>query len=422
MSENTEANRGSEPAGRFSRRALIGTGLGSAAAGALAGAATVFASTSRAQEGQAPAGGGNAVVPFYGEHQAGIATPPQRNLVFASFGLSSADPAAVQRVLARWSAAMQRMSQGAAIGRIEPERTDAIPPDTGEATDLPAANLTLTLGFGPRFFDALGLQKFKPAEFELPAFPGDALQPGPTGGEVCVQSCADDPQVAYHAVRNLARLGQGVFTLSWTALGFGRASAGAGQSTPRNLMGFKDGTRNITDAADFDKHVWCGAEAPEWLRGGSFLVARKIQMLIETWDQDPIGDQQRIFGRTKLEGAPLTGTAEKDTPDFQAMADGKPVIDPRAHMRLASAEENNGVKILRRGYNYTDGMDAVGRLSAGLMFISYQRAVSQFVSLQNKLGRHDRLGEYIRHIGSGVFAVPPGLKEPGDYFGKAFFA
>ncbi|MGN5733980.1 iron uptake transporter deferrochelatase/peroxidase subunit [Arthrobacter psychrochitiniphilus] len=363
--------------------------------------------------------------PFYGEHQGGIATAPQDHLVFTSFDLTATTAVELQLVLAKWSAAMAQMTAGRPVGKVEPSREHAIPVDTGEATDLGAHGLTLTLGFGPSLFDErFGLEKFKPVDFaQLPAMAGESLDPAMTGGDLCIQACSNDPQVAYHAVRNLARMARTSVRTKWTVLGFGRASAGANQTTPRNLMGFKDGTRNITSDDDFAQHVWVGDEAGQpWMVGGSYLVARKIHMLIETWDEDPIGDQQSIFGRTKAEGAPLSGAKEHDVPDFHAVHGGAPAIPGDSHMALAAHENNGGTKILRRGYNFTDGLDSVGRLDAGLMFLSFQKDPEQFISLQRKMGKSDRLNEYIRHVGSGVFAVPAGLPAAGSYYGKEFFA
>jgi deferrochelatase/peroxidase EfeB len=193
-------------------------------------------------------------------------------------------------------------------------------------------------------------------------------------------------------------------------------------------MGFKDGTRNIKDesVADFDDFVWVGHETDQaWMTGGSYLVSRRIRMLIESWDTDYLADQQNVFGRFKTSGAPLSGHAEFDTPDLAAKdATGKPVIPANAHIRLAAPETNGGQKILRRGYSYTDGIDpTTGLLDAGLFFIAYQKDPrKQFVPIQTRLGANDNLNEYVRHTGSGVFAVPPGLSGPGDWFGKALFA
>lgn len=367
--------------------------------------------------------------PFYGEHQGGIDTPPQDHLVFTAFDVTAVTAVELQLVLAKWSAAMAEMTAGSPVGKVEPARAQAVPGDTGEATGMGPQGLTLTLGFGPSLFDErFGLAKFQPADLaELPAMAGESLDPAMTGGDLCIQACANDPQVAYHAVRNLARMARTAVKTKWTVLGFGRASAGARQSTPRNLMGFKDGTRNVNGSGDFTDHVWVGGEAGQpWMVGGSYLVARKIHMLIETWDEDPIGDQQSIFGRTKKEGAPLSGAKEHDVPDFHAAIPGNPpgtpAIAPDSHIALAAHENNNGTKILRRGYNFTDGLDAVGRLDAGLMFLSFQKNPEQFVALQRKLGSSDRLNEYIRHVGSAIFAVPGGLPAAGSYYGKEFFA
>ena len=235
--------------------------------------------------------------------------------------------------------------------------------------------------------------------------------------------------MVFHAIRNMVRAARGTAVLRWSQLGFGRASAtGAGQSTPRNLMGFKDGTNNIhsDDPAAIDTHVWVGAETDQpWMAGGSYLVARKIRMEIEHWDVDPLGDQEKIFARHKATGAPLTGGTEFTPLDFNAKgSDGAPVIDVHSHVRLASPEANGGIRLLRRGYNYTDGQDpTTGKLSAGLFFISYQKDPhAQFKVLQSRLGQFDLLNEYIGHIGGGVWAVPPGLTEAGDWYGKALFA
>jgi deferrochelatase/peroxidase EfeB len=251
---------------------------------------------------------------------------------------------------------------------------------------------------------------------------GDALDEKFTGGDLSIQACADDPQVCYHAVRNLARLGRSTVTPFWAVLGFGRASAGPGQETPRNLMGFKDGTRNISTDEQYSQFVWIKDSDQPWMDGGTYQVVRKIRMLLETWDTDRIGNQQMIFGRHKDEGSPLTGTTELQTPDFKASdARGEPVINPLAHIALAAHENNDGILIRRRGYNYTDGLDPNGQLNAGLLFISYQNDPRHFITLQNRLGAHDLLNEYIRHIGSGIFAIPPAPEE-GHYIGQALFA
>jgi deferrochelatase/peroxidase EfeB len=386
------------------RRALLAGGgaLGLAAAGGI----ELAAGGHRAHES----------IAFDGPHQAGVATPAQARLVFGAFDLASDRPADLRELLRAWTAAARRMTAGEATGAVEGPQ-EAPPADTGEAVGLGAQRLTITVGLGPGLFERLGLEDRRPSGLrELPALPGDQLDPARTGGDLCVQACADDPQVAFHAVRNLLRIGRGLAELRWMQLGFGSNTATTtGQTTPRNLMGFKDGTRNlrVDDRAGMDRHVWVGAEEPQaWFRGGTYLVARRIRMLVEAWDRDSLGDQEAVIGRRKASGAPLTGTKEHDPPDLAPTS----AIPANAHIRLAAPATNGGVRILRRGYAYTDGIDArTGLLDAGLFFICFQRDPrTGFVAIQRRLGASDALGEYIQHTGGGLFAVLPGARRGRD--------
>jgi deferrochelatase/peroxidase EfeB len=213
--------------------------------------------------------------------------------------------------------------------------------------------------------------------------------------------------------------------LRWMQLGFGRtASTSGAQATPRNLMGFKDGTRNLrAEQADLlDQNVWVGDETDQpWLRGGSYLVTRKIRVFIENWDRDYLADQENVIGRSKVSGAPLSGGTEFTAPDFGARDSGGPAIPADAHIRLASFEHNGGTRILRRGYSFTDGIDPqAGTLLGGLFFIAFMKDPGQFIRLQRSLAA-DALNEYIHHTGSAIFACPPGLR-PGQYWGDGLFA
>ena len=403
-----------------SRRRLLGGVAGLGILGASGAGLTSCAANT--------AGTGEQVVPFYGSQQAGIITDVQDRLAFAAFDVTATRREDLVDMLKTWTAAAEAMSRGVMVPGDS--HADQVPPaDTGETVGLPPARLTVTIGFGPALFDGrFGLAPRRPTVFaELPPLPGEALDPARCGGDIAVQACADDPQVAFHAVRNLARLGRGVVVTRWTQLGFGRTSAtGTGQQTPRNLMGFKDGTRNVRsdDSTTLAKSVWVGAEGgQEWLRGGSYLVARRIRMFVETWDRDVLSNQEAVFGRAKYTGAPLTGKAEFDAPDFAGRtAGGELTIPQNAHIRLAAFENNDGLRILRRGYSFTDGIDArTGTLDAGLFFISFQKDPAQFIGLQRKLGQHDALNEYIRHVGSALFACPQGVADASGYWGRSLF-
>ena len=396
----------------LSRRGLFG----------LTGAAVVGAGVGfgvdRVLTPESSSSGAAAVYPFFGEHQAGIVTPAQDRLHFAAFDVSDISRDELRELLDDWSYAANRMAAGLGAGEFGPADGpyDSPPDDTGEALDLPPAGLTITFGFGPSLFDdRFGLASKRPAALiDLPHFPGDALIDSLVGGDLCVQACSDDPQIAVHAIRNLSRIAFGRAKLRWSQLGFGRTSSTTrAQVTPRNLFGFKDGTANMRaeDVSTVDKEVWVSpGDGTDWMTGGSYLVARKIRMTIETWDRTSLREQERVVGRTKGAGAPLSGGTEFTPPDFEltGRADA-PLIDEAAHVRLAHPSSNGGAQMLRRGYNFVDGNDDLGRLNAGLFFICFQRDPrEQFVPVQLSLARNDAMNEYVRHVGSGIFAVPPG--------------
>ncbi len=419
---------GDEPTPQGERRTLSRRGfVAGAGAGAVGGVIAGAGAAAAVESGNGDDASSDTIdlsrsVPFYtGLHQAGIETPPQRYCVFMTFDLVSRTSRDLQVLLARWSAAIAQLTAGRTVGAVQPPRAGSVAPDTGEALDLGPASLTVTLGLGPGLFGPeLGLAHARPRLLAaLPQLPSDNLDTATTGGDLSLQACADDPQVAYHAIRDLARMGRGVVNTRWTVMGFGRASAGQGQSTPRNLQGFKDGTRNLKEPSEIDRFVWARDDVG-WMSGGTYQVARKIRMNIETWDSDPVSDQERVIGRSKVNGAPLTGTTELETPDFSAQQAGHPVIAPTSHIALAAHENNGGVRILRRGYNYTDGINPVGQLDAGLLFLAYMNDPDHFVRLQRKLGSSDLLNEYISHIGSAVFAVPPAPRS-GHYLAEQLF-
>jgi deferrochelatase/peroxidase EfeB len=369
----------------------------------------------------------NLPVPFHGPHQAGIASPVQDRLHFTTFDVLTEDRDKVVAMLKAWTAAAARMTSGA--DALDPGAFPAIieapPGDTGEAVGLPPARLTLTIGFGPSLFTRhskprLGLDGRRPDALEkLPHFPGDTLDPLRSGGDIAVQACSDDPQVAVHAIRNLARIGFGTVSVRWSQLGFGKTSSTTpAEQTPRNLFGFKDGTNNIA-VDELDKladHVWVSErEGPDWLVGGSYLVARRIRMLIEIWDRTSLAEQESIIGRDKREGAPAGKQLEREVVDINTMSE-------TSHVRLASPLSNAGKRILRRGYSFVDGSDGLGRLDAGLFFLAYQRDPrTGFIPLQRQLAKNDAMNEYIRHTGSGLWACPPGVAGPGRFWGDTLF-
>lgn len=414
-----------------SRRGLL---AGLAGAGLAAGTAGFVAAAPEADPPGSTPDSPPEAYPFHGAHQAGIVTPAQDRLHFAAFDLTTTSRDDVVALLTAWTAAAAAMTAGRPVGG-DPTSYDSPPNDTGEAEGLPPSRLTITFGFGPTLFeDASGADRFglaarRPALLRrLPHFPADNLDAARSDGDLCVQACADDPQVAVHAVRNLARIAFGTAALRWSQLGYGRTSStSTSQATPRNLFGFKDGTANLKaeEPAELDRHLWVApGDDPraDWLSGGSYLVARRIAMNLETWDRSSMREQERITGRDRPAGAPLSGGEEFTAPDFTLTGrGGEPLIHPDSHVALAHPSRNGGVRILRRGYNYTDGNDDLGRMDAGLFFIAFVRDPErQYIPMQTRMAKSDLMMEYLQHRGSGLFAVPPGAA-PGEFVGQGLF-
>jgi deferrochelatase/peroxidase EfeB len=390
--------------------------LGSAGALAGAGAARAQVVPSRPEVAQ---GGAE---PFYGAHQAGITSPMQDSLYFASFDLAAGKREDVVALLRTWTNAAALLTAG-----LPAEN------DSGEAVGLAPARLTLTFGFGPDMFvldgvDRYGIASKRPAALaDLPRFAGDELVAGRCGGAICIQACANDAQVAFHAVRQLARLAYGAAELKWVQSGF--STANKTQGTPRNLMGFKDGTMNPT-ANEAPAVVW--ANSADWMNGGTYMVARRIRIALEHWDRMKIAFQEQTFGRQKVSGAPLGAKKEFDAPDFSAAdADGNYVIPETSHVRLAAPVNNDGTRILRRSYSYNEGANFVAErwppwrqgieYDSGLFFQAYQQDPrTGFVKLFEKMSKIDALNQFTTHVGSAVFACPPGVRA-GGYLGEGLF-
>ncbi len=414
-----------------SRRGLIGGTAG------VAGLATGFAGGAWYGDDRAATSDGHGArtsYPFRGAHQAGIVTPAQDRLHFAAFDITTHSRAQLVSLLQAWTKAAERMTQGLPAGPVGPtDGAPLVPPDdTGEAIGLSPGGLTLTFGFGPGLFrDATGRDRFGLADRQpealrdLPHFAGDQLDPARSRGDICVQACSEDPQVAVHAIRNLERIAFGTVSVRWSQLGFGRTSTtSTAQSTPRNLFGFKDGTANVKaeETADVERFVWVGADDDQaWLAGGSYLVARRINMHIETWDRQGLQPQEDVIGRTKGSGAPLSGGTEMTPLDLTMKGSNGPLIPADAHVSVVSPERNDGVRMLRRGYNFVDGSNALGGLDAGLFFIAFVRDPrTHFIPLQTRMASNDAMMEYLRFTSSAIFAVPPGTK-PGEHVGQALF-
>lgn len=365
-------------------------------------------------------------IPFHGAHQAGIITPSQNFICFASFDVVTNNVSDVRTMFQKWTTAAESLTSGSLIGNVN-DNPNLPPTDTGEAAELSPSRCTLTFGVGPSLFDdRFGLQNKRPPSFqELPLFKADSLEPEWCGGDLCVQVCADDLQVAFHALRNLARIARGTAVLRWTQEGFQRSTqADPHAKTPRNLLGFKDGSANpnVTDSKLMNEVVWSqSSDGTNWMTGGSYMAVRRVRMRIEVWDRSTLQDQENTFGRHRHSGAPLGYKDEFDPLQLDALdTNGQPVIPSNSHVALAHGD--GSLQMLRRSYSYSSGMDLkTGQLDAGLLFISFQRDLQkQFIPIQQRLASNDKLNEYAVHKGSAVFACFPGTTQ-GGFLGETLF-
>jgi len=374
---------------------------------------------------------------FWGSHQSGIITPAQNHTYFAAFDLATENKKDVVELLQKWTMASSRMVSGQPADSVVPTNTDDTH-DGGDTLGLPPSRLTITYGFGAGLFtkdgkDRYGLASKRPEAFvDLPKFSGEQLVPERTGGDLSIQACADDPQVAFHAIRQLVRLADYVAQIRWTQAGFIANPPDGG--TPRNLMGFKDGSGNpdIKDNAAMDKIVWVGNEGPEWMRGGSYVVARRARIALEHWDKMKVAFQEQTIGREKLSGAPLGLKNETDAINLDAVdKDGNLTITENSHVRLATAASNDGARILRRSYSYNDGVNFTAErwppwrqgmeYDAGLLFMCYQRDPrTGFIKIFDKMSKFDMMNQFVTHVGGGLFACPGGTRQ-GDFIGQYLF-
>ena len=412
----------------FNRRTFLALGGVSAAGAAAAACSRDFSSASGSADSTSP---DELIIDFAGEHQAGIISPMQTSLHFAAFDMDEkATRDDLIDLLQRWTDASRRLTLG---GEVSAKGAfgggENFPPaDSGEAFDLGPSALTITIGFGRSLFrDQFGLADKLPDEFtEMPPMSNDFLNREQSDGDICIQACANDPQVATHAIRNLTRLAVPDAVLRWSQIGFGKAAVTTREEpTPRNLFGQKDGTANIRaeDTEALDEHVWIPATSSQpWAAGGSYLTARRIAMNIEVWDTLQLQEQERVTGRDKFEGAPLSGTNEYDEPDFAATTDrGHPVIDHGSHVFNVHPDQNGGIRMLRRAFNFVDGSNEQGRLDAGLFFIAFTRTVDRFATVHQSMSRDEMFLEYLKTTKTGTYLIPPGVGETG-FVGEGMFA
>jgi deferrochelatase/peroxidase EfeB len=364
--------------------------------------------------------------PFYGAHQAGIVTPQQASMMLVAFDVLAADRSDLERLFRLLTQRFAFLTQG---GPAPAVTNPQLPPmDSGIlGANIAPDNLTMTLSVGSSLFDErFGLSTQKPTQLQvMTRFPNDSLDAEQCHGDLLLQICANTQDTVIHALRDIIKHTPDLLAVRWRRDGFiaDHAARSNGQETPINLLGFKDGTANpdTHNPALMNQLLWVTDEQqePAWTRGGSYQAVRIIRFRVEMWDRTPLGEQQTIFGREKLSGAPLGMKNEHDVPDYSKDPDGD-VIALDAHIRLANPRtaETDSSLMLRRGYSYSSGITGSGQLDMGLLFVCYQHDLAKgFITVQQRLNG-EALEEYIRPIGGGYFFALPGVTDENHYLGQ----
>ncbi len=406
--------------GGFDRRNFLtraGVLGGGVAAGAVAGGAGFSAARA------APPGPRLPAVPFHGPHQAGVLTPAPPSAVFAVFDVTADGRAGLGELMRALTGVARQLTAG---GTLPGGRVGGPPADTGTLGEqAPADGLTVTLGVGASLFDErFGLASDRPARLTpMPAFAGDDLDPGETGGDLVLQLRAGHTDTALRALRLIARATRGAMQPRYRIDGFIPLPTPSG--SPRNLQGFKHGISNpdVGDPATASRLLWAGGAEPTWAAGGTYHVVRIIRMLLEPWERVALPQQEAIIGRSRDSGAPLDGLAETDVPRYgQYPADS--LVPPGAHIRLANPRtaDTADSQFLRVGYSYDRGIDARGGLDLGLIFNAFQQDPRrQFEAVQNRL-EQGQLSGYVVPTGGGYFFTLPGVRDAGDWYARGLLS
>ncbi|MFC4031893.1 iron uptake transporter deferrochelatase/peroxidase subunit [Streptomyces polygonati] len=410
-------------AGDLRRRGFLrGAALGVGAVGAVAGGAAALAGGTASAATPTPSASPRPA--FHGPHQAGVAEPVTQSTAFLSFDVTATDRRELTELLHTVTERARFLTTGGTPAPVG--ITDSLSDSGTLGPRVPGDGLMVTAGVGASLFDdRFGLKDRKPLRLgTMPAFPDDDLRPAWCHGDLSLQFSAPHPDTVLHALRDVTRNTRGGMQVRWRMDGFTSPPRPSG--TPRNHLGFKDGTANpdVADPAVADRLLWVnGGGEPAWTTGGSYQVVRLIRMLVEFWDRVSIIEQQRMFGRNRDTGAPLDGVHEFDTPKFSLDPTGD-IIPLDSHIRVANPRTaaTDDSRLLRRAYNYDQGMDSNGNLDMGLIFVCYQQDLErQFATVQKRLAG-EPLVDYISPFGGGYFFALPGVRDRSDWLGSGLLA
>ncbi len=413
------------------RRVLLGMGVaGAALAGsALSCPAMAASGAANAQVTQAPSSDKTQDHhEFHGQHQNGIVTPRPAAGMLVSFDVLATDRADLERLFRTLNERIAFLTKGGPVTQVDPK----LPPtDSGILGPVVTPdNLTVTVSVGESLFDErYGLGSVKPKHLSrMQGFPNDALEPAFCHGDLSLQFCANTADTNIHALRDIVKNLPDLLLVRWKQEGTVPPQAptkpGVPPQSARNFLGFRDGSANpdSNDNTLMNSIVWVqpGSDEPKWAVDGSYQAVRIIRNFVERWDRTPLQEQQSIFGRNKASGAPMDGHHETDVPDYSKDPEGK-VTKLDAHIRLANPRtaETSKSLILRRPFNYSNGVNKNGQLDMGLLFICYQSNLENgFIAVQTRLNG-EPLEEYLKPIGGGYFFTLPGVRDDKDFIGRS---
>lgn len=365
---------------------------------------------------------------YHGQHQAGIVTPRPAAGMVVAFDVLASDREDLERLFRTLDERIRFLMTGGPVEQIDPK----LPPvDSGILGPMVTPdNLTITVSVGESLFDErFGLADVKPKRLSrMVGFPNDALDADQCHGDLSVQFCANTPDSNIHALRDIVKNLPDLLFVRWKQEGSVPAQAptkpGEPEQSARNFLGFRDGSANpdSNDNRLMNALVWVqpGSDEPAWATHGSYQAVRLIRNFVERWDRTPLQEQESIFGRSKNTGAPMDGQRESDVPDYTRDPQGK-VTKLDAHIRLANPRtpESQQNLILRRPFNYSNGVNKNGQLDMGLLFICYQADLEKgFITVQTRLNG-EPLEEYLKPVGGGYFFTLPGVTGTQDYIGRS---
>jgi len=413
------------------RRILMGMGVAGAAlaGGALSCPAMAAANPANAQVTQAPSSDKTQDHhDFHGQHQNGIVTPRPAAGMLVAFDVLATDREGLERLLRTLNERIAFLMKGGPVAQVDPK----LPPvDSGILGPVVSPdNLTITVSVGESLFDErFALAKIKPKHLSrMQGFPNDALDPAQCHGDLSLQFCANTADTNIHALRDIVKNLPDLLLVRWKQEGTVPPQApvkpGEPAQSARNFLGFRDGSANpdSNDNTAMNQIVWVQPDSgePQWAVNGSYQAVRIIRNFVERWDRTPLQEQESIFGRNKASGAPMDGAREPDVPDYSKDPHGK-ITKLDAHIRLANprtAQTRNSL-ILRRPFNYSNGVNKNGQLDMGLLFICYQRDLEQgFIAVQTRLNG-EPLEEYLKPVGGGYFFTLPGVRDEQDFIGRS---